>query len=201
MTAVNDLLLATNNSKKIQEIRQILGIGFAGRILCAADFPELPEPEETGTTFLENARLKADYYCSRTGLISLADDSGLVVDALGGRPGVYSARYAETEALRISKLISELDDVPPPLRTARFECALCVALPGGKYIEQTGTLEGRIAHFPKGSHGFGYDPVFLVGDTESTLAELPATEKNSISHRAVAMKKIQADLLNALIVG
>ncbi len=198
MSAVKDLLLATNNSKKLKEIREILGKEYTGTIYSASDFPALPEPEETGTTFEANARLKADYYCAHTGLISLADDSGLVVDALDGRPGVYSARYAETEDLRIEKLLFELKDVPDPLRTARFVCAICVSLPNGDRFEESGTLEGRIGFSRTGSFGFGYDPVFLVGTGTSSLAELLPEEKNSISHRGQAMKKIQPLLLNAL---
>lgn len=198
MSAVKDLLLATNNPKKLKEIREILGNRYNGTIFCAADFPDLPEPEETGSTFEENARLKADYYATRTGLVSLADDSGLVVEALKGRPGVYSARYAETEDLRIEKLLKELADVPGPERTARFVSAMCATLPGGTRLEQRGILEGRIGYERRGANGFGYDPVFIVPPGDLTLAELTAEEKNSVSHRAQAMKKIQPALLNAL---
>lgn len=199
MSAVSDLLLATNNSKKLKEIRATLGDDFTGRLLCAADFPELQEPEETGITFAENARLKADYYCTETGLITLADDSGLVVDAMGGRPGVHSARYAPSDSERIEKLLTELKDIEPENRTARFVCALCVAIPGGGiYIEEHGTMEGAIAAEPAGTNGFGYDPVFLVAGRGITLAELDPELKNSISHRGVAMKKLRAALLNAL---
>ena len=201
MSAVKDLLLATNNPKKIKEMREILGSEYGGRILAAADFPEIPEPEETGATFGENARIKADFYAKHTGLISLADDSGLIVDALGGRPGVFSARYAATEELRIEKLLAELADVPDRDRTARFACAICVAIPGNAYLERTGTLEGRIGRERRGNHGFGYDPVFLVGTESRTLAEFSPEEKNLISHRGVAMKKIKADLLIALTQG
>ncbi len=200
MTAVNDLLLATNNSKKIQEIRQILKNGYSGRIYCAADFPALPEPEETATTFEENARIKADYYFHHTGIISLADDSGLAVDALGGRPGVLSARYADSDELRIARLLTELHNVPPARRTARFICAICITVAEGNHLEQSGKLEGQIGAAPKGEHGFGYDHIFQLENSEQTLAELTADQKNSISHRALAMKKVQADLLNALIL-
>ncbi len=198
MSALNDLLLATNNPKKLKEIREILENRFSGKIYCAADFPQIDDPEETGSTFEENARLKADYYASHTGLLALADDSGLVVDALGGRPGVYSARYAPTDKERIEKLLTEVRESGSEDRSARFVCAVCVSLPDGTRLEQTGVLEGRIAFEPRGSHGFGYDPVFLVGSSTQTLAELDAETKNSISHRGQAMKKIQADLLNAL---
>lgn len=198
MSAAKDLLLATNNPKKIKEIREILGIGYTGNILCASDYSDIAEPEESGKTFADNARLKAEYYCKHTGLISLADDSGLVVDAMDGRPGVHSARYAETEPLRIAKMLGELLGVEAKDRTARFECALCVAMPGGTLIQTHGTLEGSIAFEARGSQGFGYDPIFLVGNSDRTLAEFSAAEKNSISHRSVAMKKIEFALLDAL---
>lgn len=199
MSAVSDLLLATNNSKKLKEIRATLGNDFTGRILCAADFPEFPEPEETGITFAENARIKADYYCNATGLLTLADDSGLLVDALGGRPGVHSARYAPTDQERIEKLLAELNGIAPENRTARFVCALCAAIPGGgSYIEEEGTMEGAIGLTPAGNNGFGYDPIFLVAGRGISLAELDPELKNSISHRGNAMKKLRIPLLKAL---
>ncbi len=194
MSAVSELLLATNNSKKLTEIRAILGEIVPGRILCAADFPEVDEPEETGSTFEENARLKADHYCRGTGIAALADDSGLVVDALDGRPGVFSARYAPTDAERIARLLSEMKDVERKGRTARFVCALCLTLPDGTRIEERGTLEGSIGFTPAGAFGFGYDPVFLVGDSGKTLAEIPTESKNDISHRAVAIKALRKRL-------
>lgn len=199
MSAYKDLLLATNNTKKVQEIRQILGNSYTGRIFTAAEFPSVPEPEETGSTFAENAKIKSDYYWTHTGLISLADDSGLVVDALDGRPGVFSARYAETDELRITKLLTEMQLAPSSARTARFQCAICVTLSSERHLEQAGALEGYIGIIPKGAHGFGYDPIFHVGNGDRTLAELQPEEKNSVSHRAEAMKKVQADLLNALM--
>lgn len=199
MSAVSDLLLATNNAKKLKEIRATLGDIFPGQLLCAADFPSIIEPEETGITFAENARLKADYYCKATGLITLADDSGLVVDALGGRPGVHSARYAPSDSERIEKILKELEGIEPEERTARFVCALCVAIPGGAiYIEEEGTMEGAIGEEPTGTNGFGYDPIFLVAGRGITLAELDPELKNSISHRGTAMKKLRSALLNAL---
>lgn len=198
MTVLKDLLLATNNSKKLKEIREILGEAYTGSIFSAADFPNFPEPEENGTTFQENARLKAVYYAERTGHITLADDSGLCVDALDGRPGVKSARYAETEQLRIEKLLQELQDVPAEKRTARFQCTICVAFPDGTYFAEDGILEGRIGTHPRGDQGFGYDPIFLVEGSDQTLAEISADQKNLISHRGQAMKKIRANLLNAL---
>jgi len=198
MSVAKDLLLATNNSKKLKEIRALLGNDFHGQILCAADFSQFPEPEETGTTFEENARLKADYYAQRTGLVTLADDSGLMVDALDGRPGVFSARYAPSDDERIEKLLGELRNVPGPQRSARFVCALCVALPGGSHLVEFGTLEGFIELAPRGANGFGYDPIFLVEESATTLAEMDENAKNEISHRAVAMKKLRSGLIESL---
>lgn len=198
MSAPHDLLLATNNPKKVKEIREIIGNAFTGKVLTAADFPQYSDPEETGNTFAENARLKAQYYASRTGLISLADDSGLVVDALNGRPGVHSARYAPTDAERIEKLLREMHQSGSTDRSARFVCVVCVCLPDGQMFEEQGILEGEIGHTRRGSHGFGYDPVFIVEGGTATLAELEPAVKNSISHRGQAMKKIRSNLLNAL---
>lgn len=198
MPTFQNLLLATNNVKKVKELREILGNSYNGEILTAADFPNIPDPEETGATFAENARLKAEWYQQRTGMTCIADDSGLVVDALGGRPGIYSARYAPTDAERISKMLKELDAVPADKRTARFVCALCVVTANGQILEETGTLEGRIGFAPAGDHGFGYDPIFLVHSGETTLAQLAPEEKNLLSHRGQAMKKISRHLLNAL---
>lgn len=190
MSLITNLLLATNNRKKLIEMRAILQGAVSGEILSAADFPAIPEPEETGATFAENARLKAAHYCHHTGLTALADDSGLVVDALNGRPGVHSARYAPTDEERITKLLGELRGVPDADRTARFVCAIALARPDGSFVEAEGTLEGAIGHSPTGKHGFGYDPIFLVDGTEQTLAELPPDVKNSISHRARALQKL-----------
>jgi XTP/dITP diphosphohydrolase len=195
MSAVTDLLLATNNSKKLQEIRLILGEDFHGKIYAAGDFAQVNEPEETGSTFAENARLKAEHYARATRLPALADDSGLVVDALGGRPGVYSARYAPTDGEKITRLLEEMKSVPEGERSARFVCALCLSLPDGRFIEVEGTLEGSIGDAPTGNMGFGYDPVFVVASGEQTLAELEPGVKNSISHRASAMKKLRPHLL------
>lgn len=190
MSLITDLLLATNNRKKLIEMRAILQRAVSGKIFCAGDFPEIPEPEETGATFAENARIKAAHYCQHTGLPALADDSGLVVDALNGRPGVHSARYAPTDDERIARLLSELAGVADANRTARFACAIALARPDGTFTETEGTLEGHIGHSPTGTHGFGYDPIFLVAGTEKTLAELLPDEKNSISHRAQALQKL-----------
>lgn len=192
------LLLATKNSKKVREMREILS-GLADvQILSAADFPELEEPAETGETFQANAREKALYYSSRTGLLALADDSGLVVDALMGRPGVYSSRYGNNDDERINRLLSELADIPDGRRNARFRCAMTLADSPNVLTETEGTLEGMIARERRGIHGFGYDPVFFVTELGCHLAEAGPEAKNRISHRGVALQRMLPSLLLAL---
>ena len=145
--------------------------------------------EETGTTFAENARLKALTYARQSGLLTLADDSGLEVDALGGEPGVFSKRYAgegKSDAERIEFLLDKLRDVPPGKRSARFRCAIAIASPDGKLHETDGTCEGEIIFSPRGTNGFGYDPIFYFPARGVTMAELPPEEKNRVSHRAQA---------------
>ncbi len=182
--------MATHNRHKVRELQRILaplGIEVATA--------ELPEVEETGTTFEENAEIKARSACRATGLPSVADDSGIVVDALGGAPGVYSARYAGPDATdeeRNRKLLEELRGVPDEKRTARFVSAVCCAFPDGEAITVTGVCEGRVAYLPSGSGGFGYDPIFLVG--KKTYAELTPSEKDAVSHRGKALRLLAARL-------
>lgn len=182
--------MATHNRHKVEELQRILEpLGI--EVTTA----ELPEVEETGATFEENAELKARSACLATGLPSVADDSGIAVDALGGAPGVHSARYAgpdATDADRNHKLLAELRDVPDEMRTARFVSAVCCAFPGGEALTVTGVCEGRVAHAPRGSDGFGYDPIFLVG--EKTYAELTPSEKDAVSHRGKALRLLAARL-------
>ncbi len=157
---------------------------------------------ETGSTFEANARLKATAYAQKSGLPTLADDSGLVVDALDGAPGVYSARYAgdsATDADRYQKLLAALEDVPEPARTARFQCVIALAEPDGTIVTTSaGTCEGGIAFAPRGENGFGFDPVFVLaadsGHPGRTMAELPEAAKNRISHRAHALQALISDL-------
>ncbi len=185
-----DVLVATHNAGKLREIREmIVGVPINWHSLDA--FPNVPPAEETGDTFAANARLKALYYAAATGMYTLADDSGLEVDALDGAPGVHSARYAGTpkdDAANNRKLVAALGDVPPERRTARFRCAMAFAHQGRVLIETDGTVEGRIIDVPRGSNGFGYDPHFLVCDLERTAAELPPAEKNARSHRGRALR-------------
>lgn len=186
------LLIATSNPGKAAEYRAALApLGFETAAL--SDFPPVPEPEETEPTFRGNARLKADYYFERLGVACLADDSGLEVDALNGRPGVHSARVADTDPQRIAALLSwirQAESQRGPLpRTARFVCAICLRLADSR-IEVEGTVEGEIIDAPRGSRGFGYDPVFLHPPNGRTFGELSRSEKNRLSHRARALQKL-----------
>lgn len=197
------LRFASSNPHKLRELIAIFaGSGLELRALDAArDVP--PEPEEDGETFAENARLKARYYARALGEVCLAEDSGLVVDALGGAPGVRSARYAETGATRDErdranneKLLRELADVPEAARTARFVCALAVASPDGAIqAEATGSFEGRIARVARGTNGFGYDPLLLLPELGRTSAELSPAEKDLRSHRGAAARALLPRLL------
>jgi XTP/dITP diphosphohydrolase len=184
------LLVATNNPGKIVEMRELLA-GLPVTIAFPAELGLDMEVEETGDTFEENATIKALAYARAAGLLTLADDSGLEVDALAGAPGVRSARYASpgaTDVERYRKLLAALEDVPAGERTARFRCAVAIAEPDGTLHTTTGVCEGEIGIEPRGHHGFGYDPVFIVaGYGGKTMAELDPDLKNRISHRARAL--------------
>ncbi len=201
------LLIATANSHKIEEIRQILRGALPGEaleVLSAADFPRIEPPEETGETFEANALIKARAYADQTGLLTLADDSGLVVDALGGRPGVRSARYAATVPACIERVLREMRDVEPPRRTARFECHLALVDGHGAYGVRRGLVHGILTPAPRGSAGFGYDPIFELTEPEyqgRTMAELSAAEKNSLSHRGRALRAMAPVLTASLRAG
>lgn len=195
---MRQILFATTNPHKIDEVRAALGpLEFDVRSLDSLDSaPE--EPEEDEPTFQGNARLKAQYYAARTGIECLAEDSGLEVDALSGRPGVLSARYAgergtraERDRANNEKLLRELARVPAADRTARFVCAMCVAMPDGRIVaEATGTYDGVITDAPRGENGFGYDPLLYLPDAGRTSAELSPEEKNSRSHRGKAARAL-----------
>lgn len=187
------LLIATNNPGKLREYEELLdGAALPIELTYPAQEGMALDVVESGETFEENAVLKARAYASASGLPTLADDSGLEVDALGGAPGVRSARYAgpgTSDADRYRKLLAALDDVPPAGRSARFRCVIAVALPGGRLEMAEGRCQGHIGYEPRGEHGFGYDPVFLVDGTGGkTMAELPPEVKNRISHRARAFE-------------
>lgn len=189
-------IIATHNKKKLAEMERILNpIGIE------VSTTQLQEVDEIGTTFAENAYLKANAACKETGLPAIADDSGLAVDALNGAPGIYSARYAgehATDLQKMEKLLCELKDVPKEKRTARFVCSICCVFPNGDCITAEGTCEGNIAFELTGDGGFGYDPIFLVG--EQSFAQLSDAEKDRISHRGKALmlfsQKLQKYLNN-----
>lgn len=183
-------VVATHNLKKLEELERILT-----PLDISVSTPDLEEVEETGTTFAENAFLKADAACRQTGLPAVADDSGLMVDALNGAPGVYSARYAGEGASdldRIHKLLNALKAVPQEKRTAKFVSSICCVFPDGSKIVAEGECAGTIAFAPAGSGGFGYDPVFLLDG--KSFAQLTAQEKDKISHRGRALRKFAAQL-------
>ena len=192
-------LIATQNEKKLRELERILhplGITVQNPAQAGID---LGDVEETGKTFEENARIKAVAAMEKSGLPSIADDSGLEVSALGNAPGIYSARYAGENASdrdRIEKLLFELKDVPEGARQARFVCAVCCVFPNGEELTVRDTCEGKIAFAPQGGGGFGYDPVFLSGG--ASFSELSDGEKDKISHRGKALRRLQAELKDYL---
>lgn len=191
------ILVATHNQGKVREFADLLA-DLSLEWLSLADVGVQTEVVETGQTFRENAILKAQAYAQETGLLTLADDSGLEVDALGGAPGVYSARYGGadlTHAQRYGRLLQALAGVPWAERTARFCCVIAVASPEGALLrEAQGVCEGQIALEPVGTGGFGYDPVFYLPQLGQTMAQLEAAVKNQISHRGRALQAIEADL-------
>lgn len=190
------LLIGSGNRDKAAELHTLLApLGWEVKSL--RDFPDLPEPEETGVTFAENALLKARYYGSHFGVDCVADDSGLEVDALGGAPGVYSARYAGedcTYADNNEKLLREMSGIAPERRTARFVCCAAFVPQVGAEHTETGVVEGCIAESIRGETGFGYDPVFIPVGDERTFAEMTSAEKNAISHRGRAFGQLRAYL-------
>jgi XTP/dITP diphosphohydrolase len=198
------ILVASTNPGKLKELQEMLGrdIEWVG----LADFPNIPEIEEDGKTFAENARKKALGYAKETGLWTLADDSGLVVDALGGQPGVKSARFSGDkdknrgllDHKNMAKVLDLLKDVPKEKRSARFVCCLCLASPEKVLVETEGKLEGVITNRQAGENGFGYDPVFYVPKLNKTVAQLTNEEKNETSHRGNAIRKLKP-LLNKLL--
>lgn len=186
------IIIATHNKHKLQEMGRILSpMGY--EVVTDLDLGiELSDVEENGETFLDNARIKAEAGCKESGLPCIADDSGLCVDALNGAPGVYSARYSGVHGDddgNNRKLLAELSGVPTEKRTAHFACAICVSFPDGSEVTATGKCEGYIGYEKKGTNGFGYDPLFMVGDR--SLAQMTAQEKDAISHRGNALKELQ----------
>lgn len=189
---MKEAIIATHNPGKVKEFKEILEPrGYDVKSLAEIGFTE--EIEETGHTFEENAIMKAEAVAKAVNKMVIADDSGLSIDNLGGRPGVYSARYAreqKDDQANIEKVLSELKGIEKEQRTARFRCALAVSIPGEETKTVEGHVEGYIAEEPRGEYGFGYDPIFIVKDKDKTMAELTSDEKNKISHRADALKKL-----------
>lgn len=203
------IVLATANPHKVDELRAIFG-GAGVAVVGLRDLPDhdrFREPEEHGRTFEQNATIKALSYAMQTGRVCLADDSGLEVDALGGRPGVVSSHYstdghetgltrAQRDAANNARVLRELEGVPLDRRAARFVCVMVLASPGRVMATARGTFEGRIGippAVPRGDHGFGYDPLFLVAESR-TSAELPSDEKNRLSHRGAAARAMAAEI-------
>ncbi|MHC4596670.1 MAG: XTP/dITP diphosphatase [Planctomycetota bacterium] len=202
------ILVATTNPGKIDELRAMLDLDFEW--LGLSDFGDIDEIQEDGTTFAENARKKAAGYAKAAGLWTIADDSGLVVDALGGAPGVKSARFSGEKPKdgdrtlidhrNIAKVLELLKNLPQEKRTAKFVCCLCLASPERILIETQGTLEGLITDREIGENGFGYDPIFFVPHLDKTVAQLTREEKNAISHRGNAIRKFKP-LLEEFLYG
>lgn len=195
-----EIIAATNNKHKLEEIREILA-EINHEVFSLADVGINIDIEETGKSFEENALIKAREICKLTGQISIADDSGLEVKALGGRPGVYSARYAEEDTkekdrdkANNKKLLLEMADIADENREARFCSVIAMVFPDGKEITAKGYIKGKIGYVEKGPNGFGYDPIFIIAALDKTMAELKIEEKNKISHRAKALKKLKDKL-------
>jgi XTP/dITP diphosphohydrolase len=190
---LQEVVIATRNPGKRREIQEILS-PFSLKILSLEDFPGVPEVLEDGATFAENAAKKALTIARLTGRPSIADDSGLAVVALKGRPGVFSSRYAgenATDQERCQKLLEEMAEIPQGQREAAFLCAIAIALPDGKMRVVQGECRGTIAFAPRGKHGFGYDPIFFIPEFAKTMAELESEVKNRISHRARALEQLK----------
>lgn len=188
-------LIASNNQGKIKEIKALLA-DFHVLVRSLKDLNIVVDIEETGTTFQENAALKAETLSEKTHMATIADDSGLVVDALGGAPGIFSARYAGPEKnseKNIDKLLGKLEGVPEEKRTAHFVCVVALSMPGRPTRFAEGRCDGIITRERRGKAGFGYDPVFLIPDRHLTFAEMGDGEKNKISHRARALETLRAN--------
>ena len=192
------IVIATGNQHKVYELSRMCRFPDL-EFKSLADYREIPEAVEDGKNFQENAEKKARHASRYLQEYCLADDSGLAVDALDGRPGIYSSRYAPTDEKRIAKLLDEMKPIPPEKRTARFICSMALCSPRGDVIIRTGYCEGVIAEEPRGSNGFGYDPVFYLPEKGKTMAQLPPEEKNRISHRANAAKLMAPEIQKLIL--
>ncbi|MBS4173738.1 XTP/dITP diphosphatase [Bacillus sp. FJAT-49736] len=196
-----EIIIATKNKGKAKEFERLFA-PYHIRVLTLLDFPDVSDIEETGNTFEENALLKAEAISKQFHTMVISDDSGLVIDALNGRPGVFSARFAgenKDDEANINKVLSELKDVPQENRTARFYCAIALAIPDEKTITVSGVCEGEILKEKRGTNGFGYDPIFFIKEKGLTMAELSSEEKNKLSHRAKAIQKLFHEIKDLLI--
>ncbi len=191
-----EILIATNNLGKVKEIKDILDSPEI-KILTMKDFPPLPKIEEDGKTYQENAFKKARKVSEYTGKICLADDSGLEIDYLKGKPGIYSSRWGNSDEERRNKVLKLLENVPKNKRNAKFVCVVVLVFPNGKIYMVKEECKGSITFNPKGEHGFGYDPIFLVPEYDKTFAELGDKIKNQISHRGKAMRRM-INIINEL---
>lgn len=186
------VIIASGNKGKLKEFRELMA-ELPVEVRSLADYPEIGDIEENGTTFAENAYIKAKAVHDATGCLCIADDSGLEVDALDGAPGIYSARYAGAEkddAANNAKLLAALENVPEDKRGAQFHCAIVAIAADGRRFDAEGIVRGQILRAPRGENGFGYDPLFYIPEFARTTAELTMDEKNAISHRGKAVRKI-----------
>lgn len=197
------LVLATRNQGKIVELRRILDAISKGTIelVSVEQYPEIPDVEETGSTFEENALLKAVAICKATGLPAIADDSGLCVDVLSGAPGIFSARYSGVhgdDLANLNKVLVELQGVEDVKRSAHFTCVTALVMPDGQQVTKAGEFHGFIAHAPVGEHGFGYDPIFIPQGSSITSAQMSAQEKDLVSHRGISLRAIAPHVIELL---
>jgi XTP/dITP diphosphohydrolase len=190
------IIIATKNEGKVRDFRELFQKkGY--EVISLLDLPDSPDIEETGKTFKENAILKAEGMSALLNEMVIADDSGLTIDILEGRPGIFSARYAgpqKNDKDNINKVLEELEGIPKENRKAAFHCALAMAIPSKPTIVVEGTCDGMISTEPTGEHGFGYDPIFYLPEKQKTMAELTKEEKNQISHRANALKILEKEI-------
>jgi XTP/dITP diphosphohydrolase len=200
--SLSRVVLATRNEHKIRELARILA-PYGVELASLDEWPDVPDIAETGTTFAENALLKARAVCVATGLVAVADDSGLTVDALNGMPGVLSARWAGRhgdDAANLALVLAQVADVPESRRTAAFVCAAAAVAPGGAEVVVEGRVDGSLLYAPRGEGGFGYDPIFVPAGESRTTAEMTAEEKDALSHRGKAFRAL-APRLNELLGG
>ena len=196
------VVIASRNEHKIDEMRRILNeAGLRLDLVGIQEFPDLPDVDETGTTFAENALLKARDICAFTGIPAIADDSGLCVDALGGMPGIFSARWAGThgnDLANLQLLLAQISHVVPDRRTASFRCAAAIVMPSGAEEVVEGIMAGRLIDTPRGTNGFGYDPIFIADGYSITTAEMDSANKDAISHRGRAIAALAPTLAQLL---